>query len=474
VKFEVRYPNGVQHEVELQGTLAVLGRDPSCDLVLNDTKCSRKHAVIEAGPQGIAIRDTGSANGIFVNGSKVERASLQEGDVVRLGEVTLKVLPEEISGTVVMGPEDMAELGVEGTARRRVPAPTSAPPPPKPGPPPAVEPPRPPPPVPPPPPRAVSPPPRRPAPPRPAPERPRPATGRGGDDPIPRPLTITVLAVLWLVGVPAYGIGGLALAFVGREAGLWAALPAVVGLGLALVCAAMGFGLWSRSPWARLLQMGLAVLGICSPAILTCILILIYMLRPETRIQFSGRRDFRDLAPSEARTVRENASDTAFTLSILGSLLVAALVAGLIALFTGPWTTHKGIPADAQAIGRLQTLAAAQEAFRAGTCDGYADLEGLIHPSRVIPNYPPGGPAFLEARYAQPEGDGYRFDLRVEEPVPPRDGCPARSYRRFAYAALPLSGTGPYFVVGPDRVVRRAEGRPAGPEDPPSLVSQRY
>src|SRR5262245_3610427 len=101
VKFEVQYPNGTRHEVELQGTLAVLGRDPSCDLVLNDSKCSRKHAVLEAGPQGISVRDTGSANGVYVNGAKVERASVREGDLIRVGEVTLKVLPEEISGTVV-------------------------------------------------------------------------------------------------------------------------------------------------------------------------------------------------------------------------------------------------------------------------------------------------------------------------------------------------------------------------------------
>jgi len=101
MRFEVRYPTGDPHEVELQGTLAVLGRDPSCDLVLSDVKCSRRHAVLEAGPDGLAIRDTGSANGIFVNGRKVERAKLDEGDLVRLGEVVLRILPEQITGTVV-------------------------------------------------------------------------------------------------------------------------------------------------------------------------------------------------------------------------------------------------------------------------------------------------------------------------------------------------------------------------------------
>ena len=111
MRFEVRYPTGAQHEVELSGSVAVLGRDPSSDLVLNDAKCSRRHAVLEAGPEGIAIRDAGSANGILVNGKKVERAQLGVGDVVRLGEVTLKVLAEEVPGTLVMAPEDIEDFG---------------------------------------------------------------------------------------------------------------------------------------------------------------------------------------------------------------------------------------------------------------------------------------------------------------------------------------------------------------------------
>jgi pSer/pThr/pTyr-binding forkhead associated (FHA) protein len=127
VKFEVRYPTGASHEVELSGTVATLGRDPASDLVLNDAKCSRRHAVVEAGPEGIAIRDAGSANGIFVNGKKVERAPLVAGDVVRLGEVTLKVLAEEVAGTLVMAAEDIDDFG--GTRPVRPSPPDVTPPP---------------------------------------------------------------------------------------------------------------------------------------------------------------------------------------------------------------------------------------------------------------------------------------------------------------------------------------------------------
>ncbi len=144
VRFEIRYPTGAQHEVELSGTVAVLGRDPSCDLVLNDPKCSRRHAVLEAGPDGIAVRDAGSANGVYVNGKKVERAQLVVGDTVRVGEVTLKVLEEDVPGTLVMAPEDMNDLSGAAAPRRRAPAapaPAPAPRPPVAAPPPPAKPP---------------------------------------------------------------------------------------------------------------------------------------------------------------------------------------------------------------------------------------------------------------------------------------------------------------------------------------------
>jgi hypothetical protein len=162
VRFEIRYPTGAQHEVELSGTVAVLGRDPSCDLVLNDPKCSRRHAVLEAGPDGIAVRDAGSANGVYVNGKKVERSQLVVGDTVRVGEVTLKVLEEDVPGTLVMAPEDMNDLSGAVAPRPAAPAPPAPAPParaPAAAPPPPAKPP------------AAAPPPPPAAPPRPAPPR---------------------------------------------------------------------------------------------------------------------------------------------------------------------------------------------------------------------------------------------------------------------------------------------------------------
>ena len=63
----------------------VVGRDPKCDIFLNDMTVSRAHAVVEY-VSGIAkVADSGSLNGTYVNGSIVESATLSDGDVLQIG-----------------------------------------------------------------------------------------------------------------------------------------------------------------------------------------------------------------------------------------------------------------------------------------------------------------------------------------------------------------------------------------------------
>jgi hypothetical protein len=126
-----------------------------------------------------------------------------------------------------------------------------------------------------------------------------------------------------------------------------------------------------------------------------------------------------------------------------------------------------GAADGAACIARLRTVAAAEEAFRLGTCGSYADLDGLTNPAALIPNYPASGPGFLAPELASPEANGCRFELTVMEPVAPAAGCPKRTFRRFSYSAAPTTGAGRYLVIGSDGIVHAAEGRPATPDDPP-------
>ena len=75
--------DGREYAVPMAGL--VIGRDPTCDVVVASTDVSRKHAVISAGAEGYMITDT-STNGLLVNGARITApVRLGRGDVVVIG-----------------------------------------------------------------------------------------------------------------------------------------------------------------------------------------------------------------------------------------------------------------------------------------------------------------------------------------------------------------------------------------------------
>ncbi len=67
-----------------QGTTRI-GRAPDNELVIADPLVSRHHADLNITAQGATLVDRGSHNGTFVNGARIKRVELQEGDVVSIG-----------------------------------------------------------------------------------------------------------------------------------------------------------------------------------------------------------------------------------------------------------------------------------------------------------------------------------------------------------------------------------------------------
>jgi len=66
----------------------VVGRSRECDVWVDDTRVSKKHAAFEAGKKDFLLRDLGSTNGTFVNDRRLdkdEKAKVLSHDQVRFG-----------------------------------------------------------------------------------------------------------------------------------------------------------------------------------------------------------------------------------------------------------------------------------------------------------------------------------------------------------------------------------------------------
>jgi serine/threonine protein kinase len=76
--------NDLAENYPLAGEVMV-GRDRTCSIVLSHPAVSRRHAKITLSGPAPVLEDLKSANGTYVNNSRVERANLKAGDVVRFG-----------------------------------------------------------------------------------------------------------------------------------------------------------------------------------------------------------------------------------------------------------------------------------------------------------------------------------------------------------------------------------------------------
>jgi hypothetical protein len=287
MKLEIFQPEGTPHEVELPGTEVVIGRDPSCDVVLNDSRCSRRHAVLEDGPDGLVIQDAGSSNGLTVNGRRLERSRLRPGDVIRIGDTSLTVVSEAPETIVAPAANDITPRSSPPPRHGVSPAPRATVPPPVP---------------------------RRPQ----SPHHPRSDAGP--------PVTLTALSVLWALSAPASLAAGLLLAL---RANTLVAGSVAVGAGLVLGSfgAVMATGLRARTYWARHLQIATAGVGVfVCPLTFASVTVLLYMLRPDVRATFE----------SDAVDGAGDAEPT-FAFSLLGMLTLGLALTGLgVFLFARP------------------------------------------------------------------------------------------------------------------------------------------
>jgi adenylate cyclase len=82
------------------GSTIHIGRAASNDITLPHSSISRSHALLEGKRDVWVVTDQHSANGVLVNGVRIEHAELKSGDVIGLGDIKLR-FENMTTGTVV-------------------------------------------------------------------------------------------------------------------------------------------------------------------------------------------------------------------------------------------------------------------------------------------------------------------------------------------------------------------------------------
>ncbi len=75
----------------LSADSTTVGRHPDSDIFLDDVTVSRHHCRFLIGGDRLAVEDSGSTNGTYVNGTRVDRIDLHPGDEVLIGRFHLIV-----------------------------------------------------------------------------------------------------------------------------------------------------------------------------------------------------------------------------------------------------------------------------------------------------------------------------------------------------------------------------------------------
>jgi pSer/pThr/pTyr-binding forkhead associated (FHA) protein len=85
IRFKSGLQSGSEKTFDLDGIS--FGRDPACDVVLDDIEVSRHHARIYKSDTDFFLEDLNSTNGTFLNGRSVKKHEIiRNGDLITFGE----------------------------------------------------------------------------------------------------------------------------------------------------------------------------------------------------------------------------------------------------------------------------------------------------------------------------------------------------------------------------------------------------
>jgi len=91
MKLKLTSADGSQNYELKVGTALIVGRAPTSDIPVFDPTVSRRHAELVAEDKTMRVKDLGSANGTFHNGTRIEGATIGVGDTITFGKVAFKL-----------------------------------------------------------------------------------------------------------------------------------------------------------------------------------------------------------------------------------------------------------------------------------------------------------------------------------------------------------------------------------------------
>lgn len=87
--FVVLAGQDIGRKYDVENDEIYIGRNEMCEIFVDDEDVSRIHAKIETTSNFVYIEDLGSTNGTLVNGEKIKRHCLADGDRIQVGSMTV-------------------------------------------------------------------------------------------------------------------------------------------------------------------------------------------------------------------------------------------------------------------------------------------------------------------------------------------------------------------------------------------------
>jgi ABC transport system ATP-binding/permease protein len=69
------------------GAVKTVGRSPGAEFIVDAALVSRLHCQLTATAESLHVKDLGSTNGTFVNGTRIQAAQLKDGDKLAVGRL---------------------------------------------------------------------------------------------------------------------------------------------------------------------------------------------------------------------------------------------------------------------------------------------------------------------------------------------------------------------------------------------------